>query len=99
MDNFPGSLLEGSGAGLVVVSTAAGGIPFMFQHEKNALLVEPGDWNGLAAAVERVLQSPSLGATLAREAAELAQGCRWPEVRRSIYAAYGFPPEEPTAAC
>ena len=94
VDNFPGALLEASGAGLVVVSTAAGGIPFMGGGGKNALLVEPGDWNGLALAVERVLQSLSLGPALAKEATMLAQGCGWPEVRKSIYAAYGFPAEE-----
>jgi len=94
VDNFPGSLLEASGAGLAVVSTAAGGIPFMFQNAKNALLVEPGDWTGLAQAIERVLQSPALGAALAREATALAQGCQWPEVRKSVYAAYGFAVEE-----
>jgi glycosyltransferase involved in cell wall biosynthesis len=88
VDNFPGSLLEASGAGLVVISTAAGGIPFMFQHEKTALLVEPGDWNGLARAVERVIQSPSLGLNLAREAATMARSWHWGEVRKAVYATY-----------
>jgi glycosyltransferase involved in cell wall biosynthesis len=90
IDNFPGSLLEASGTGLVVISTAAGGIPFMFQHEKTALLVEPGDWNGLAQAVESVLQSPSLGMSLTREAATLARRWHWTEVRAALYTAYGI---------
>jgi len=89
VDNFPGALLEASGAGLVVISTAAGGIPFMFQHRKNALLVEPGDWQGLALAIEEVLRSPSLGVSLTREAAVLAVRWQWPEVRKAAYAAYG----------
>ena len=94
VDNFPGSLLEASGAGLVVVSTDAGGIPFMFQNRKNALLVQRGDWNALALAAMEVLQSPSLAAALTERAANLAKGCLWPEVRKSTYAAYGFPVEE-----
>jgi glycosyltransferase involved in cell wall biosynthesis len=94
VDNFPGALLEASGAGLAVISTAAGGIPFMFQNAKNALLVEPGDWMGLAEAVERVLRSPALGAALAREATALARGCQWVEVRKSVYAVYGFAQQE-----
>lgn len=91
VDNFPGALLEASGAGLVVVSTAAGGIPFMFEHGKNALLVAPGDGDALALAVESVLQSSSLGVALASDAAKIAQRSQWPEVRKSIYSAYGFP--------
>jgi len=90
VDNFPGALLEASGAGLVVISTAAGGIPFMFRHEKNALLVEPGDSSGLAAAMERVLRSPSLQVSLTREAAALSRGWQWSEVSKAIYGAYGF---------
>jgi glycosyltransferase involved in cell wall biosynthesis len=94
VDNFPGALLEASGAGLAIVSTGAGGIPFMFQDGKNALLVEPGDWNGLARGVEKVVQTPGLGAALAKDAAALAQRCRWPEVRKSMYAAYDFEPDD-----
>ena len=90
VDNFPGALLEASGAGLVVISTAAGGIPFMFRHEKNALLVEPGDSSGLAAAMERVLLSPSLHASLTQKAAALSRGWQWSEVSKAIYGAYGF---------
>ena len=64
VDNFPGALLEASAAGLPIVSTCAGGIPFLYEHGKNALLSEPGDWQRLAAAVEEVLASPSLAMKL-----------------------------------
>jgi len=90
VDNFPGALLEASGAGLVVVSTCAGGIPFMYQNGKSALLVEPGDWEGLARSVELVLQTPGLGESLAAEAVTLVRECDWKEVRRALYKAYGF---------
>ena len=90
VDNFPGSLLEAAGAGLVIVSTGAGGIPFMFSDGRNALLVEPGDWKGLANAVERVLEDPSLALQLADHAAALARRWEWPAVRRTIYETYGF---------
>lgn len=92
VDNFPGALLEAAGAGLVVVSTNAGGIPFMFQHEKDALLVERGDWRGLGAAVCRAIESSSLSQRLTANAASRARKCLWPEVRKSVYTAYGFLP-------
>jgi glycosyltransferase involved in cell wall biosynthesis len=91
VDNFPAALLEGSAAGLVVVSTCAGGIPFVYQNQKTAVLVEPGDWLGLARGVEQVLESPSLARSLAESARLLANTCDWHEVRIGLYAAYGFP--------
>ena len=96
VDNFPGALLEGSAAGLAVVSTSAGGISVMYEHEKTALLVEPGDWQGLAAAVTKLLQSPMLAFNLTQRAAALARACEWSEVRKLLYRAYGLPTIEET---
>ena len=91
VDNFPGALLEASAAGLVVVSTGAGGIPYMFSNGESALLVEPGDWEALARAVDTVLASPSLALSLVEQAQAVAQSCHWSEVRKSIFQAYGLP--------
>jgi glycosyltransferase involved in cell wall biosynthesis len=90
VDNFPGSLLEAAGAGLVVVSTGVGGIPFMFENGKNALLLEPGDWKGLARSVQAVLESPPLASALAAEASALARRWEWQVIRKVIYETYGF---------
>jgi L-malate glycosyltransferase len=90
VDNFPGALLEASAAGLAVVSTCAGGIPFIYRNGETALLVEPGDSDGLAAAVMKLLQSPSVSVDLTRAAAALARACDWQEVRRALYRSYGF---------
>ena len=100
VDNFPGALLEASAAGLVVVSSAAGGIPFMYQDGENALLVEPGDWQALARALERVLQEPRLAAKLARAGVSLAESCDWGSVREAVYKAYRLErlPQPPTFA-
>jgi glycosyltransferase involved in cell wall biosynthesis len=93
VDNFPGALIEASAAGLVVISTCAGGIPFIYQNGKNAFLVEPGDVQGLALAVERALESPASALAMATQAANLVQTFDWTVVRRSLYRAYGFPLE------
>jgi L-malate glycosyltransferase len=90
VDNFPGALLEASAAGLAIVSTGAGGIPFIYENRKSALLVHPGDWQGLAEAAEELLQSPSLASRLIAEAATIARACDWVEVRKPLYVAYGF---------
>jgi len=94
VDNFPAGLIEASGAGLVVVSTCAGGIPAIYEHEKSALLVEIGDWRQLALSVKRVLQFPSMAREMTRVAYEVAKTCAWSEVRKRLYSAYGWAPAE-----
>jgi glycosyltransferase involved in cell wall biosynthesis len=90
VDNFPGALIEASAAGLAVVSTAAGGIPFIYENRRSALLVQPGDWEGLAAGVEELLESPALAAGIIAEAAAIARACDWAEVRKPLYRSYGL---------
>jgi L-malate glycosyltransferase len=64
IDNMPHCLIEAFAAGLPVVTTGVGGIPYIVEHGRNGLLVpadRPGD---LAAAVIRLLQEPQLAARL-----------------------------------
>ena len=95
VDNFPGSLMEASAAGLLVVSTNAGGIPFIYEHRKSALLVDVGDWEALAAEVVHALDDQVLARTLTAAAVELCMQCDWRNVRCALYGVYGFAlPEE-----
>jgi glycosyltransferase involved in cell wall biosynthesis len=89
-DNFPGSLVEAAAAGLVVISTGVGGIPYIFENGKSAILVKPGDWAGLAAGVLRVLEDPALAERLSLEALRQCQQYDWENVRRVLYPMYGF---------
>lgn len=91
VDNFPGALLEASAAGLVVVSTGAGGIPYIYKDGLDALVVEPGNWRALARAAMRVLDDQALAHDLAASAERLARRCDWREVRGRLYHAYGIP--------
>ncbi len=59
-DCFPGSLLECYASGIPVVATKAGGIPYIAEHEKTALLVEKDDDAGVAANVCRLLEDEAL---------------------------------------
>jgi phenylacetate-CoA ligase len=90
VDNFPGALLEASAAGLAMVSTAAGGIPFIYRHGETALLVESGDLLALAEAVHQVLEDPPRAMEMIEAARVTAQGCDWAAVRKALYRAYGW---------
>lgn len=95
-DNFPGSLVEAATTGLVVVSTNAGGIPYIFENENSALLTPIGDWAALGASLLRVIEDPSLSSRLAQAAFEQCLKFGWASVRRELYPIYGF--DEPAAA-
>jgi glycosyltransferase involved in cell wall biosynthesis len=57
---MPNSIIEAFACGLPVVTTRAGGIPYVVEHERNGLLVDCGDDEGLARAALRLLEDPAL---------------------------------------
>ncbi len=77
VDNAPVSVLEAMACGLCVVSTSAGGMPYLVENEKEAILVPPNDPNAMADAVRRVLSEPDLAASLSRNGRERVTRCDW----------------------
>jgi glycosyltransferase involved in cell wall biosynthesis len=65
VDNMPLSLLECMAAGLPIVATRAGGIPYLVEDQRTALLVERGDYKGMAAGAFRLLEEEGLALRLA----------------------------------
>ena len=63
-EGLPLVILEALGNGVAVVCTPVGEIPSVLQHGVTACLVEPGDVNGLAASLQRLLRQPELINTL-----------------------------------
>lgn len=68
IDNMPLSLIEAQAAGLPIVSTATGGIPFIVKDGETGLLTAPGDDEALARAALRLLEEPGLAARIASAA-------------------------------
>ena len=81
VDNMPLSILEAFAAGLPVVTTNAGGIPYLVEHERTGLLVERDDHEALAAEAVRLLEDEGLAARLARSARAECDKYRWAAVR------------------
>jgi glycosyltransferase involved in cell wall biosynthesis len=72
-ENFPVTIQEAFQFGPVVIASRIGGIPEMVRDGVNGLLVEPGDEAGVAAAIERLRQSPEFAARLRTSASETAR--------------------------
>jgi glycosyl transferase family 1/glycosyl transferase family 4 len=70
---FPVRIQEALQSGSVVIASRVGGIPEMIRDGVNGLLVEPGDEAGIAAAIERLRESPELAARLRASALETAR--------------------------
>jgi glycosyltransferase involved in cell wall biosynthesis len=77
VDNTPVSVLEAMASGACVVSTDVGGLPYLLDGERDALLVPPGDAQAMAAAVRRVLAEPGLAERLSRGGRAKTEGVDW----------------------
>jgi len=89
IDNMPNSVVEAFAAGLPVVTTRAGGIPYIVTHEENGLLVDCDDDEALAAAALRLFSEPDLAVRLAdRARADVLSKYTWSAVRTGWWRAY-----------
>jgi glycosyltransferase involved in cell wall biosynthesis len=77
IDNVPVSVLEAMACGLCVVSTNVGGIPYLLEHEKDALLVPPDDPEAMASAVHRILNEQGLAERLSFNGRKKAERFDW----------------------
>ncbi len=80
VDNTPVSVLEAMACGLCVVSTNVGGIPYLIEDEKEALLVSPNDPDNMAYAICRLLTDHSLAENISRNARRKAEEFDWENV-------------------
>jgi len=80
-DNTPVSVIEAMTLGLPVVSTNVGGIPYLLENEKDALLVEKENIEQMAYAVKRLLEDANLVEGLVKNARKKVLTFDWQVVK------------------
>ena len=88
IDNMPGSVIECLSCGLPVVTTDAGGVPYIVTHEETALIISRDDHEALADQAMRLLRDGDLAVRLARNGRKACVNYAWPAVRSAWLEAY-----------
>lgn len=88
-DNMPVSIIEAYASGIAVVTTNAGGIPYIVEHEKTGLTVDVGDYQALAREAIRLLEDADLTARLTGNARRYCRNFTWENVRGEWLDVYG----------
>lgn len=77
VDNTPVSVMEAMALGMPVITTDAGGIPFLFENGKEGLMVSPGSANEFIDAIMLLASDPDLTETISRGARNKAMQWDW----------------------
>jgi glycosyltransferase involved in cell wall biosynthesis len=81
VDNMPNSVLEALASGVPVITTNVGGIPYIVEHEKTALMVSVGHEEDMADAIVRLYQAPETRKQLIKNGISAVQPYAWPHVK------------------
>lgn len=81
VDNMPLSIIEAFSCGLPVVSTDAGGIPYLCENGETALLVAVKDYEALAREAIRLIEDNDLAQKIIHTARQNCVKYSWANVR------------------
>jgi glycosyltransferase involved in cell wall biosynthesis len=80
-DNTPISVIEAMALGLPIISTNVGGIPYLLDHNTNALLINDNDAEDMTNQIIRLMKEPKLAKKLAENGKELIKDFDWDIVK------------------
>lgn len=87
-DNMPGAVLEAMASGVPIVASAVGGVPYVLEHGRTALLVPGEQADALAEAALFLLKHPARGEALAQAASLAVRRYDWSAVKPILLRAY-----------
>ena len=90
VDNMPVSLLEAMNAGLLVISSRVGGVPYMVFEGASGFLFESDNDKELAKKILWALENPSVALTVAEQGHQSVKAYLWENIREKILSAYGI---------
>lgn len=90
VDNMPVSLLEAMNAGLLVISSNVGGVPYMIKNGSTGLLFESNSHTELSNKMLWALDNQNIALTIIRQAHRKVDDYRWENIKDSLYQIYGI---------
>lgn len=91
VDNMPVSLLEAMNAGLLVISSKVGGVPYMVKNNSTGLLFESDDSDALAGKMLWAVDNQTVARSIALQGHKAVSRYRWENIKEQLYKAYGLP--------
>lgn len=88
IDNMPVSILEAFSAGLIVISSNVGGVPFMIKDGENGYLFESNNHTELAEKMMLAIEFPEKSQDMIKKGKESLSYYSWESVSRKIYQLY-----------
>ena len=90
MDNMPVSLLEAMNAGLLVISSKVGGVPYMVKNNSTGLLFDSDDSDALAGKMLWAVDNQTVARAIALQGHKAVSRYRWENIKEQLYETYGI---------
>ena len=90
VDNMPVSLIEAMNAGLLVISSKVGGVPYMIEDGVNGLLFESDNDKEFAKKMIWAVEHQDRVLNMVGEAKQSVQQYQWTNIKDKLFAKYGI---------
>lgn len=88
-EGLPIVVLEGLASGQAIVGSRVGGIVDLVKDGENGILIEPGNAQNLADALDAIAKNPESRQRMAEASREKATGYDWPQITARYLALFG----------
>jgi glycosyltransferase involved in cell wall biosynthesis len=90
IDNMPVSIIEAFNAGLLVISSRVGGVPYMVSENVNGYLFKDNDYIELAGLMLKSVQNQEDSLAIIRAAKSEAAKYKWENIKNELLTIYGI---------